>query len=213
MRTAIALLAGIVFTACCPTPPPAPQPASDCLAGTAPSTRAQLDACLKGLVFDTSYGASDEQPLAVITTSSTGPRCPGDTTKSCRYGPIARIEPAIGAQRYSDSDLRQGRIIARLSIPATEREGYPKYGLNPGDLTYWWVRTDSDTSGISKFITRRKDGSIDTLPSRALKREPDKARYEGKVPEEVRWQRAYARWIWSLKDEEAKVRCGSGGCS
>jgi hypothetical protein len=218
---ALALVAGVIFTASyCGERSKAPQRAAGCRRDSAPSTQAELDACLQGFasqgfVFDTAYAASDEQPLAVITRSQ-GPACPGDTSRtrtlSCRYGPLAKIAPLAGAQNYSEEDLREGRIIAKLSIPEGEKEGYAKYGLIPGQATYWWVRTDkSGTAGTSVFVTATKDGKIHQV-RRDLKRdkyeegEGKYAGYGGKL------KRAVARWIWSLDDETAKGTCGAAKC-
>jgi hypothetical protein len=216
----IALIVGIIFTACCPKPTPAPQPGAACPKGAPPSDQTQLEACLNGIEFDSTYEASDSQPLTVIdsTPSSSNLPCPGDRVGSprrCRYGPIAKIEPAIGAQSYSEEDLRQGRIIARLWIPATEKEDYPKYNLKVGLRTYWWVRTDeTGEKGKSVFLTIDQRGAVDTL-GRTLQRERyredgDKGNGRNRLS---KWWRAVARWIWSLEDEVAKGKCGAGGCS
>jgi hypothetical protein len=200
------VLLGGIFTACCPKPPAPPQPAAACPRGVAPSTRAQLDACLQGLTFDSDSAVSDSQPLTVINGTAPAAPCPGDKRKTCRFGPLAKIEPVKGAQNYRDDDLRQGRIIARLSIPSGETEGYPKYGLQPGKTTYWWVRTDeSGARGQSMFITTTKAGEIEPKPvPRPL------YRYVYEKGEEL--ARAIARWIWSLDDEKAEGGCGGGTC-
>jgi hypothetical protein len=230
LRTGIALVAGVIFTACCKSGPEAPFP-EGCPRGTPPSTPEELRACVQRLVFDTAYEVTDEQPLAVITTSD-GPRCPGDTstnpTLSCRYGPLARIEPVVGAHRYSEEELAEGRIIARISVPATEQKGYKKYGLMPGDTTYWWVRTDATRrAGTSVFFTRGKDTRVrqDSLPlTRYLDEDPgykdaDPRSAQTQTQERkseykpVKLRRAIVRWIWSLKDEVAKGKCGSGSCT
>lgn len=224
---AIAILAGVMFTACCPDPPPAPEPRAGCPRGVAPSTRAELDACLNGLAFDSTEHASDQQPLTVIESvqGPTSQACPGDASGRlfCRYGPVARIEPAIGAQRYTEADLRQGRIIAKISVTASEKEGYRKYGLMPGQDTYWWVQTDSSgTKGTSVFLTQGPDGRLQPV-RRPLQRERyDESyyrrylmlEYRSKDPETegLKWWRAIARWIWTLDDEIANAKCGSGSC-
>ncbi len=227
LSTGIVLLVGVLFTGCCGNPPaPTPSPVG-CPKGKAPSTQAELDACLAVLAFDASEDASDHQPLTVIE-SSRGPSslpCPGDASGrlGCRYGPLASIQPAIGAQRYSDADLRQGRIIAKLSIDATETEGYEKYGMVPGRNTYWWVQTDeAGTGGTSVFVTQGQDGKL-RQKRRPLDRQPyteadakrDAAReYPGKDGEQegLKWWRAIASWIWDLKDEIANTKCGAGSC-
>jgi len=211
VRIGLALLAGGIFTACCgPPSPPTPKP-TECRSGN-PPTDAQLDACLAGFDFDTTYEAGDEQPLTVVSSDS-GLACPGDSTGSlrCRYGPIAKIEPLIGAQKYSDEALREGRFIARITMDSTQ-ERYPKYNLEPGATTYWWVKTDAaGTGGVSYFITRMKDGSVVRSKPRPLYRKPyDKSR-SGDY-DKARARRAIMRWIWDLKDETAKGQCGSATC-
>src|SRR3954468_21925874 len=155
MQLGLVLVMGAVFTACCPKPPPPPRPSGDCPKGRAPGSEAELKACLVGLTFDSAPEAGDEQPLAVIVKGPGAP-CPGDSLRvlACRYGPRARIEPVINADRYSEADLRQGRIIARLSLLPGETESYDKFRLRPGRMTYWWIRTDeSGTGGTSVFVS------------------------------------------------------------
>jgi hypothetical protein len=204
-------------TAGCYRPPSPPSPDPGCKREAPPLDGGQLDACLKGFAFDSAYEAGDEQPLAIITQGS-DQSCPDDSTKShsCRYGPIARIEPVIGAQKYTNSELSEGRFIARITVPSNQQEGYEKYGLVPGGTTYWWVKTEPDgTGGDSYFITRGSDGRISKEPvKRTLMREP----FEGTTKEtrgkydKGRIQRAIMRWVWSLEDETAKGSCGSGSC-
>lgn len=209
LRTGLAFLGVGIFTACCQPPRP-PQPPTGCPQGKPPSSAAELEACLQGFVFDTTYEVSDEQPLAVITQGK-GPACPGDTTGglTCRYGPIAKIEPLHGAQRYSENDLRQGRFIARMRI-TSGNEGYAKFGLQPGALTYWWVQTDeAGTGGVSYYITITKDRKVSSLPPRKLVRElyeRNRDSYGRRI------YQAVTRWLWTLEDETGKGTCGAGKC-
>jgi hypothetical protein len=183
-------------------PAAAPALGDGCPRDTVPTTPAELKACVDSLPFDTDTLAGDEQPLAVIG-GPTGLPCPGDPTRRCRYGPLAKIEPLIGAQNYSEDDLKQGRFIARLSIARGEKEGYKKYGLQPGRMTYWWVKTDATgRGGQSAFVTETADGKVVPVFYK-LKREPS---------EEGRPTRALARWIWTLEDETAKGNCGASKC-
>jgi hypothetical protein len=209
LRTGLVFLAGGIFTACCPQGPKPPQPATGCPQGKPPSTATELEACLQGSAFDSAYEASDEQPLTVITHGQ-GPACPGDSTGglTCRYGPIAKIEPLIGAQRYSEEELRQGRFIARMTI-TSGKEGYAKYGLQPGAVTYWWVQTNAaGTGGVSHYITITKDRKVSSV-QRKLVRELYRRNgdsYGGKI------RRAVTRWLWTLEDETGKGTCGAGKC-
>jgi hypothetical protein len=172
-------------------------------------TAGQLEECLRGFAFDKRYEYSDEQPLTIIEKVPGGPPCPGDPGRkySCRYGPLATFEPVIRAQAYREEDLRQGRFIARITVPRGEPE-YPKYGLKPGATTYWWVKTDSaGTGGDSYFITRTEDGKISHL-----RRDLVRQLYGAETGYQGRPDRALVRWLWDLEDETAKGQCGAASC-
>jgi hypothetical protein len=207
LRTGIALLLGGIFTSCCPSPPAPPVPAG-CPRGVAPSNAAELRACTQGLAFDPAPEVGDEQPLTVI-----GPRdpqgmdCPGDYRHefSCRYGPRGRIEPLIGAHKFSDKALREGRIIARLSLVDRGAPDYTKLGLTQGTPTYWWVQVAADgKTGKSVFVTEARGGKEVVTRSFDLVYQDN--------DEEPKLTRAVARWIWTLEDEKTQGSCGSGTC-
>lgn len=211
LRTGLAALGVGIFTACCPEGPKPPQPVKACPVGKPPSNASELEACLQGFDFDTTYEVGDEQPLAVITQGQ-GPACPGDTTGSltCRYGPIAKIEPLVGAHRYSEQDLRQGRFIARIRITSGKEE-YAKLGLKPGAVTYWWVQTDeAGTGGVSQYITLSKDRIFSSVPPSKLERTLYRGDRDSYGYRKI--YRAIARWLWTLKDETGKGTCGAGKC-
>lgn len=203
VQWSVALMAGGILTACCPSPPKPPEPVAACPRGRAPTSATELKACLQGQKFDSAPEAGDEQPLLVIGKGPGAP-CPGDSTRTCRYGPQAKIEPLIGADQYSESDLRQGRIIARLSLLEGETESYPKFGLTAGQVTYWWVRTDSTgTGGESVFVTTSGDERLVPV-SRPLVRELYR--------KGTKLTGATARWIWTLEDETTQGHCGTATC-
>jgi hypothetical protein len=166
-----------------------------------PTRPAELSACLTGIDFDTAQFVGDEQRLMVRELSPTGPRCHGETTHSCRYGPLAKVEPVKGAELYDDASLKQGRIIARIFLRKGETESYSKFDLAPGDTTYWWVSTAGD--GTSAFV-RRGDGRSD-LPTKkkGLKRDPHPP---------GSFQQAVIRWVWDPEDETLNGGCGGSCC-
>jgi hypothetical protein len=88
-------------------------------------------------------------------------------------------------------------------------EGYPKYGLQPEAVTYWWVQTDAaGTGGVSYYITITKDRNVSSL-NRKLERELESSSrdfYGGRI------YRAVTRWLWTLQDETGKGTCGAGKC-
>jgi hypothetical protein len=180
-----------------------PKPYTDlpqgCPANAHPSDTTQLQACLQGLTFDTVDAAGDEQRLLVRDVPP-GVPCPGDPTHTCRHGPLARIEPVMGAQKYSDSALEEGRIIARMFLRAGETESYPKLGLVPVDTTYWWVNTTMDSSA---FVSRAPQGAalLDTLVALQV------VAHAGYT-----YGQAVARWLWVASDEKSQGTCGSGCC-
>jgi hypothetical protein len=209
LRIGVALITAGVLGGCY-RPPSPPTPKKECRSGT-PPTAGQLDTCLAGLTFDTAYEAGDMQPLTFVGKGP-GQPCPGDSTRSCSYGPMAKIEPVIGAQKYSTEALREGRFIARIVVDTSERKSYKKYNLEPGGTTYWWVKTNAaGTGGSSYFLTRTMDGRFRQSEARPLVREPyDEGRGTGY--DKARDQRAMMRWIWDLNDETAKGQCGSASC-
>lgn len=165
-----------------------------CPEGGPPTTRAELEACVRPLSFDTHELVGDEQRLMV------NPPCPA----SCRYGPLAKIEPAKGAHDYSDGELKQGRIIARLFVRPGET-GYPKLALVPGDTTYWWVQKDATgRGGRSVFISHATVGNrlVMTRPRALMVEEYPLGTFK----------RAIAGWYWLEEDETAKGTCGSATC-
>jgi hypothetical protein len=196
-------------TAVAPGPAPGPTPtqvpqSSACPRSKTPMTATELKACVGTLRFDTDTLAVDEQPLTEIG-APTGLPCPGDPARKCRYGPMARIEPVVNAHKYTEEELREGRIIARISVPRGEKRGYRKYGLMPGRVTYWWVKTDATgKGGESVFLTETAQGTVAPV-KRKLKRYL--------YPQDYESTRALARWLWTLDDETAKARCGQGSCS
>jgi hypothetical protein len=188
----------VTNTTVTPTPPGSSVPtlAQGCKRGAPPATQKELDACLEGLEFDSLELAGDEQRLMVK------PPCPG----TCRYGPLAKIEPEKHSHLLTEEDLKDGRIIARLFLKKGETRRYEKLGLLPGGMTYWWVqkipgRPDSD-AGRSIYITVGAD-KLETTKERPLHFEPYQ---RGQI------KQALARWLWQPKDETTQGSCGGGSC-
>jgi hypothetical protein len=191
-----------------------------------PSTLAALRECVRPMGFDTLEAAGDEQALTII--GNDGLSCPGtkDRARSCRYGPIARIQPESTSHRHKLSDLREGRIIAKLVLPEGETQRYDSLALVPRKPTYWWVQITEksegdlykkashyeqhkhdpygkqDSVGVSLFISEEPAGN-----GLLMKRYPlYYVKHEGK------FKQALARWIWDPNDEKAQGSCGQGCC-
>jgi hypothetical protein len=174
-----------------------------CPANAAPSDTAQLHACVDGLRFDSVEAAGDEQRLLVRDTSlAAGPACHGDPTHSCRYGPLAKIEPVIKAHRRSTSQLNEGRIIARLYLQPGETDSYTKLNLEPNDTTYWWIQRTSATTAISKYVRVNGDSAV-ASPEQMISIEGHPAGTYGQ---------ALTRFIWDDADEKTQGPCGLGCC-
>lgn len=173
-----------------------------CPSGDSLSDTTQLNACLQGIEFDTTEFVGDEQRLLVRADSGSGPGalCFGDSTHVCRHGPLARVDPVKGSEMYSDSALAEGRIIARIYLRAGETESYPKFGLVPGDTTYWWVNAAQDTS---LFVHRTGGESDLVITGRGLTMT---AHPHGS------FQQAFAQWVWDPTDETLNGGCGSHCC-
>jgi hypothetical protein len=197
----IVLLVGLA--GCCSSPPDLVVHAlpPGCPANAAPSDTTQLRRCLDSLKFDTVAAVGDEQRLLVHDTA--GPACAfGDTTRSCRHGPLAKIEPVIGAHQRDTTELNHGRIIARLFLRSGETEPYPKLGLAPTDTTYWWIRRTSDTTAVSQYV-RLSNSGVDTTSQATIKIETHPPGY---------FQQALARFIWHDDDETTQGPCSKGCC-
>jgi hypothetical protein len=182
----------------------APPRAPGCPKLRPPQNQEELDRCTSTLKFDTAPEAGDEQRLLVLDSSS-APPCMEDPKHTCSYGPLARIEPVLNAHKYRDEpDMNEGRIIARLFVRQGE-PGYPKLGLLPGHMTYWWVQfSPGATTGQAYFVTdslqagqllstRKRTVKVKHYPPGTLKQ-------------------ALADWLWTIEDETAQGRCGSASC-
>jgi hypothetical protein len=175
---------------------------SGCPANAAPDEATELHACVSALDFDTLTASGDEQRLMVREAGS-GPACHGgDTMQTCRYGPLAKIEPVVGGHDRANSELDEGRIIARLFLRQGENESYTKLGLVPGDTTYWWVQRQNDTTAISQYLTL-SDGQVTATPEDTIKIE---------VHPQGTFTMALARFIWDDADEKTQGPCGVGCC-
>src|SRR5262245_53584655 len=172
MATSVKGLMGVLVVAVltgCGGPPESigPLPAG-CPANSAPDEATEVQACVGALTFNTLAAAGDEQRLMVREDGS-GPACHGgDTTQTCRYGPLAKIEPAVGADKLANARLDQGQIIARMFLREGEDESYAKLGLVPGDTTYWWVQRQNDSTAISRYLTL-SDGEVTATPEDTIR--------------------------------------------
>jgi hypothetical protein len=190
---------GIPFAIDTLAPPPCPSSA-------APTDTTELGACLQGLQFDAVAAVGDEQRLLVRDTvtgpGDTLPACHGDTTHSCRYGPLAKIEPVKETVERDTAALNQGVIIAKLFLRSGETESYPKLGLVPNDTTYWWIKRLSATTALSMYFRRSGDSVVPTpLDTITIELHPPGTFKQG-----------LARFIWHDDDETTQGRCGSGCC-
>ena len=179
-------------------PPPR---AERCPANRPPQTKEELDECIGNLKFDPEAEAGDAQRLLVVDQG--GSACPDDQKRTCRFGPLARIEPLRNAHKFTKPQLSEGRIIARLSIDGGQ-EGYPKLNLAPGHKTYWWVRRDEGTGGTSVYVSDSIVGG--TL----LGSKPKPLKVDDRPP--GTFSQALVRWLWVPDDETAKGTCGSASC-
>lgn len=123
--------------------------------------------------------------------------CPTD----CRYGPLARIDPASRSYGLDDAALTAGRMLARVinvdDIP------YPKLNLGPRDTVYWWV----DGAGgrlRSVLVSSRPD-----VPPLVMGfvREGHPEQRKG-----FTWRQAQARFRWRDSDEMLWVACDWAEC-
>lgn len=147
-----------------------------------------LGSYVRLLSFDTTYAGGDEQRLML------------GHYPDAHYGPLVRIEPESGAYLLTRKDLSQGRIIARMINRSDEP--YPKLGLAPRSVTYWWAQLPlGQDSGRSVFISTNAEGKIVSRAVLPLVYEDHPGR---------RYAARASRWIWSDTDELGWTPCG--GC-
>jgi hypothetical protein len=167
---------------------PAPESGFERVDSSGPTDPA-LAAYLSRLRFDTTYAGGDEQRLMLG-------HYPGDA----HYGPLVRIEPESGAYLLSRADLSRGRIIARMVNHSDQP--YPKFGIAPHGVTYWWAELPArGSAGRSVFISTDSVGRIVSRTVSTLTYEEHPGR--GYVARS-------SRWIWSDDDEKGWTPCG--GC-
>ncbi len=135
------------------------------------------------LDFDTLSGVGDQQRLML-----------GRCDSSCRYGPLATIQPYRNTHRIRSVQQDSGVIIARIISDSA----YPKFNIQGRDTVYWWVRMRKGDS-VSVFastagVPARVSDLKTTLHTRGT------------------YNRALARWVWTNRDEEAWVTCDGGRC-
>jgi len=173
-----------------------------CPPGSPPTNTTQLNACLRGIEFDTMEFVGDEQRLMVRELRGRGLPCFGekDSGFTCRYGPLAKVEPVKGAELYSKEAMAEGRIIARIYLRPRETESYDKFNLAPGDITYWWVKFEPDTS---QFIRKSARGAELSLQGRQLSKTPHPP---------GSFQQAFAQWVWDPTDEKLNAGCPGACC-
>lgn len=173
-------------------PTPAPATGFDTAVDSGQPSDQALRDYVGRLQFDTDYEAGDMQRLAIG-------RYP-----DLHYGPLAAIQPEIGNHTLSEDDLHHGRIIAR--IVNYSDEPYPKLGLAPHSVTYWWAQLGADrTKDRSVMIAADSTGHILTRTGMPL-------RYDGYNHAPVYRKRAVARWIWQEDDEQGWTSCGNSCC-
>jgi hypothetical protein len=201
--------------------------APGCGSNGPPSTLTALNECLPKVGFDSLEAAGDKQALTVVEKGG-GVPCPGskDPTRSCRYGPIATIQPESTSHLQKFAALREGRIIAKLFLAPGQTQRYDSLALVPGETTYWWVQVTENTEkdlyqkslkeeghgkygskdsvGVSIFISTARGEHGDTL---LMKRYP--LHY---VKHENKFKQALARWVWDPDDETGQGSCGQGCC-
>jgi hypothetical protein len=173
----------------------APALPQGCKMNNPPRSATELNACLDSLDFDTIEAVGDKQPLMI------NPPCPA----SCKYGPLATIQPEKHSHRYSEDELKEGRIIAKLFLDPAATKDYKKLGLIRGGTTYWWVQKTSDKYddwGRSVYVTLDKDGKL----------RPNVEHRLSYTEHENGFQQAVARWVWDPNDEKTQGTCGQGCC-
>lgn len=179
---------------------PAPCPAPISRWGVDSIPEGELVRYIGCLRFDSNPYAGDEQRLLVG-------RYVADSPALARYGPRATIQPEEGENRLTQRALTQGRIVARFINQ--EADSYPKLGILPRSVTYWWIEGPYQTGrGRSVFIATDSEGGR----LRVLRRTHAGLTYDPHPEYRYAYPRAVARWYWTDRDEQGWVPCPDGCC-
>ena len=138
------------------------------------------------LPYDTVPGVGDQQRLML------DPPCPG----TCRYGPLARIEPVVGSPA---SGIEPGRMYLIARFVNQDTVPYPKLGMPAGETAYWFVYRTVAGELRARVVTAPEASPV----------------LDGPVALEThdqRFTRMTARWLWSDDDEGGWGSCVRNGC-
>lgn len=117
---------------------PTPRAPFDVVDSVSPSNQA-LKQYFDTLRFLSDHVSSDERPANGLGAQS-----------------LMRIEPEIGVHRLRESELRQGRVVARfVSLDSAVR----RFALLPKGVTYWWIKYDGTRSSVV-YISTDSTGRI-----------------------------------------------------
>jgi len=155
-------------------------------------TSEQFRTYLRTLTFSVDTEAGDRQALMI-----------GHYPDSARVGPLATILPQERAYGMSAVQLERGEVIAKISNESAD--SYPKLGLLPHAITYWWVEYNERTEkGRSVFVTVSPDTNIVAKAYRGLQVISYHVRYHPTQP--------LARFYWTAVDDLAWGWCGTHCC-
>jgi hypothetical protein len=156
-------------------------------------TSAEFREYLRPHRFAVDSEAGDHQALLV-----------GRYPDSATYGPLATILPDARANAGSVAQLGAGKIIARITNESADT--YPKLGLLPHAVTYWWVEySEHGDTGRSVFITVDADTTIIGRTVRGL----SVVKYH---PGGFQVNQPLARFVWTNDDEQTWGSCNGVCC-
>lgn len=146
--------------------------------------------------FDTAEGAGDKQRLMVGDCSS--------RPQTCRYGPLARIEPRLRRPNWEGPSARDTGVTARDSGEVIARiisDGpYRKFNVQGRDTVYWWVGPREGR--LVSIFTSSKRGVRPLVSDLEV----------GPHYDPLYWKQGLARWIWKDRDEAVWGTCDGGRC-
>ena len=146
-----------------------------------------------GFVVDT--GAGDEQRLRDCRSGT------------CKYGPLAVIQPRYRITDSGSTTLDSGEVIARIInrsdtgyiYRVDDKDTSYKFNLHARDTVYWWVGKRGK-SLVSVFFSTRP-GARPLVSDLTPHYHP-----------RGYWKQALARWIWDERDEQGWGTCDGGVC-